>query len=139
MIGDMFNGALKDRVAALAVDLAALHEDERAASAVVPAAVHGGSGQRAAWWPGGLGTPDTAGSQNDVRYAWFADARRLAIERNGKVTVHDTLDHRIGGVAQQQAATSSVSFTSQHGPVDLERLPVVDADAGEVSPQRFRS
>jgi hypothetical protein len=126
MVGAMFDDALKRRVEALAADLAALHEDGAAAASPagrsVAAAV---AGARDAWWPHGLGTPDTAGAQNDVRYAWFAGSRRLAIERGGKVTVYDTLDHRIGGVAQQQGGTSSLSFTSQHGPIDVERLPVV--------------
>jgi hypothetical protein len=60
-----------------------------------------------------------------MRYAWFAQARRLAIESNGQVIVYDTLDHNIGGVSQQQSGGYSVTFSSQYGYVDLSRLPVV--------------
>jgi hypothetical protein len=60
-----------------------------------------------------------------MRYAWFSQARRLAIESNGQVIVYDTLDHQIGGVSQQQSGGYSVSFSSQYGYVDLSRLPVI--------------
>lgn len=63
-----------------------------------------------------------------MRYAWFSQARRLAIESNGQVIIYDTLDHNIGGVSQQQSVGNggySVTFSSQYGYVDLSRLPVV--------------
>ena len=60
-----------------------------------------------------------------MRYAYFAQAHRLAIESNGQVIVYDTLDHSIGGVSQQQSGGYSVTFSSQYGYVDLSRLPVV--------------
>lgn len=85
------------------------------------------SSTSADWWPGDLGRPNSTGSQNDMRYAWFADARRLAIRRGGEVAVYDTQDHRISGVSQQQGGADSVSFSSQHGPVSLDSLPRVDA------------
>ncbi len=77
------------------------------------------------WWPGDLSGPDSTGAQNGVRYAYFAQARRLAIEVNGGVTVYDTLDHQIGGFSQQQSVGGSLSFTSQHGLIDVASLPVV--------------
>ncbi|WP_029001934.1 SHOCT domain-containing protein [Azohydromonas australica] len=92
------------------------------ASLFVPAA---GSSD---WWGPGLGRPNSSGAQNGVRYAYFAQARRLAIELRGRVTVYDTLDHHIGGVSQQQSGSGSLSFTSQHGLVNVERLPVVSVD-----------
>ena len=64
------------------------------------------------------------GSQNDVRYAYFAQSRRLAIEVNGKVTVYDTLDHQISGFSQQQSRGASLTFASQHGLVAVASLPV---------------
>ncbi len=82
--------------------------------------------------PGGrtvLGQPATSGSQNDTRYAFFPESRRLAIETGGRVTLYDTGDHQIGGVSQQQGSSYSLSFTSQHGPVRLEELPVVGEPA----------
>ena len=96
----------------------------RASLFVPPAA-----GTLSHWWPADLGTPASTGAQNDVRYAYFAHARRLAIEMNGRVTVYDTLDHRIGGFSQQQSLGGSLSFHSQHGLVDVASLPVVSADA----------
>ena len=124
MIGDMFNSGLKARVVALCEELAPL-------AAAMPAESRGFSGQGfgGSWWPDGLGQPATSGAQNDARYAFFPEARRLAIETGGRVTLYDTGDHRIGGVSQQQGASRSLSFTSQHGPVSLDTLPVVDGPA----------
>ncbi|HET9644690.1 MAG TPA: SHOCT domain-containing protein [Burkholderiaceae bacterium] len=84
----------------------------------------GGHGQ---WWPGDLGWPNSTGAQNGIRYAYFAQPRRLAIEVNGRVTVYDTLDHQIGGFSQQQSFGSSLSFTSQYGLIDVANLPVVSS------------
>ena len=93
-------------------------------SLFVPAA-QGSSGN---WWPAELGSPSGSGSQNNMRYAYFANARRLAVEINGHVTVYDTLDHQIGGVSQQQGAGASLTFTSQYGTVPVASLPVVSID-----------
>jgi hypothetical protein len=68
-----------------------------------------------------------------VRYAYFAPARRLAIDLNGHVTVYDTLDHRIGGFSQQQSGGSSLSFSSQHGLIDVTQLPVVGSNASSTA------
>jgi hypothetical protein len=73
------------------------------------------------------------GVQSGVRYAYFAQARRLAIEIGGKVTVYDTLDHQIGSFSQQQSHGGSLSFSSQYGLVDVATLPVVSADGGATS------
>jgi hypothetical protein len=77
------------------------------------------------WWGPDLKFPNTSGGQNGMRYAYFAQAHRLAIESNGQVIVYDTLDHNIGGVSQQQSGGYSVTFSSQYGYVDLSRLPVI--------------
>ena len=75
------------------------------------------------WWPDGLGNPASSGAQNDLRYAFFPDRQRLAIEQNGKVTQYDTGDHKISGVSQQQSGSGGTPrFTSQHGDVDLGSL-----------------
>ena len=76
------------------------------------------------WWPGDLRWPNSTGAQNGVRYAYFAQAQRLAIEVNGRVTVYDTLDHQIGGFSQQQSIGGSVSFNSQYGLIDVASLPI---------------
>lgn len=80
------------------------------------------------WWPGGLGHPNSTGSQAGMRYAYFARARRLAIERSGTVTLYDTQDHALGGVSKQkQNLSAPLQFDSQHGPIDVASLPVVAA------------
>lgn len=80
------------------------------------------------WWPGDLRWPTSTGAQNAVRYAYFAPARRLAIEVNGRVTVYDTLDHQISGFSQQQSHGGSLSFSSQYGLIDVASLPVISSD-----------
>ncbi len=129
MVSDMFNRQLASRVDALCRELAWLLANQ-------PELFWSGSQSQfqtglcepatsAHWWPAELHQPDSSGAQNGVRYAYFADARRLAIELDGKVTVYDTLDHRISGFSQQQSRSASLAFSSQHGWVDVDGLPVV--------------
>jgi len=80
------------------------------------------------WWPRELGTPSAIGSQNSVRYAYFADNHRLAVTTGGEPWVYDTMDHQIGGFGQQQGGGQSITFTSQHGTVNLSTLPVISRD-----------
>ena len=141
MVGDMFNNALKAKVDGLCSELSTLLANQAvlagpvssqsqsqggtqqgpAVSLFVPAAP-GSAGQ---WWPADLGIPSATGAQNNLRYAYFPAARRLAVEINGHVTVYDTGDHQIGGVSQQQSMGASLTFTSQFGLVRLADLPVV--------------
>ncbi|AUX35637.1 MULTISPECIES: SHOCT domain-containing protein [Sorangium] len=153
MIGDMFNSALKATVEGLCAELSNLLASQPFAPApagypaqrgqqqqqqggsgglggspvslFVPAS-GGGSGS---WWPGELGAPSSSGSQNNIRYAVFPGARRLAVDVDGRVSVYDTLDHQIGGVSQQQGSGSSATFTSQYGVVSVQSLPLVSGDA----------
>ena len=83
----------------------------------------GGGGSQ--WWPEDLGSPSSSGSQNDIRYAFFPQARRLAVQRDGQVSLFDTEDHSIGGVSQQQGGGSSLTFTSQYGTVSTLSLPLI--------------
>ena len=83
---------------------------------------------KANWWPQELGPPSAIGSQNTVRYAYFANSHRLAVTTGGQPWVYDTLDHRIGGFGQQQGDGQSITFTSQYGTVNLSTLPVVSRD-----------
>ncbi|MEO9150375.1 MAG: hypothetical protein ABI212_13560 [Burkholderiaceae bacterium] len=80
------------------------------------------------WWPKGLSNPSSSGSQNDLKYAFFPDQQRLAIQQGGKVTQYDTGDHQISGVSQQQSGSSGgmPKFTSQKGDVNLSSLKQVD-------------
>lgn len=63
-----------------------------------------------------------------MRNAYFAPARRLAIEVNGRVTVYDTLDHQISGFSQQQSSGGSLSFSSQYALIDVATVPVISID-----------
>ena len=77
------------------------------------------------WWPEGLGEhPNSAGGQNETRYAFFGETQRLAVDLGGgDIQVYDTADHRISGVQQQQDGSGrKVTFTSQHGEVALDKL-----------------
>lgn len=85
-------------------------------------------GTSADWWGPSLRWPNSTGAQNGVRYAYFAQAKRLAIELSGKVTIYDTLDHLIGGFSQQQSYGGDLSFNSQYGLIDVTTLPVVSID-----------
>jgi len=85
------------------------------------------------WWGADLRWPTSTGAQNGVCYAYFAQARRLAIEVGGRVTLYDTLDHQIGGFSQQQGASGSLTFSSQYGLVDVARLPILNVDGASSS------
>ncbi len=81
------------------------------------------------WWPGALGdSPNSSGGQNDVRYAYFGQTHRLAVDSgDGKATVYDTGDHEIHGVQQAQGGDrSGWVFTSQKGEVKLSELKKID-------------
>jgi len=86
-----------------------------------------GTGQ-ADWWPADLGQAGSVGAQNNLRYAYFPNARRLAIDVNGHITVYDTGDHQIGGFSQQQSGDQSLSFNSQFGLVRVADLPIITGE-----------
>lgn len=120
MIGDMFNTELKARVDGLCRDLAAAPSPIPAAAEEQPSQTGQGD-----WWPDGLGTASATGAQNDMRYACFPEQRRLAVMQDGRVRLYDTGDHRISGFSQQQSSSQNLTFTSQHGPVQLQDLAEV--------------
>ncbi len=123
-VGDMFNTALKDKVNALCTELARSGDLSKSDAPTPP---HQDDKQQAAhgdWWPQDLGRPSATGSQNGMRYACFPDARRVAVEQAGRVTLYDSGDHRISGVSQSQSGTQELSFSSQNGTVRASELPV---------------
>lgn len=132
MVGDMFNNHLKNVVSGLCADLSNLLASSQV-YAPVPfrnTAVTSSPSVSNNWWPAELGFPSSSGGQNDARYAYFPQVRRLAIERAGVVTIYDTLDHQIGGVQQQQTGPwGSLSFSSQRGTFTVESLPTVSSNA----------
>lgn len=79
-----------------------------------------------AWWPHAWGSPNSSGGQNDVQYAYFADPRRLAVKRQGKITFYDTGAHRISGVSQSQSGDEGDAvFSTADGVVHLHDLKIV--------------
>ena len=148
MVSDMFNNHLKGRVDGLCTELASLVANQpdlvRSGSFQsqsqnnTSCALQGGNGFGPAslfvpgstgdWWPADLRWPNSTGAQNGVRYAYFAQARRLVIDIGGTVTVYDTLDHQIGGFSQQQSVGGTLSFNSQYGLMDVANLPVVSSN-----------
>jgi hypothetical protein len=155
MLGDMFNNGLKNSVGNLCQELANLianepnliqtgsfqsqnqgnqeqanyannspQQNHSNSDNAVSLFVSGGDSQN--WWTSiGLQFPNSTGKQNDIRYAYFAGIRRLAIQLHGDITLYDTLDHQIGGFSQQQGNDASLTFTSQYGLIDIKSLPVI--------------
>ncbi len=145
MLGDMFNHTLKGNVDGLCNEISGILANQPGLlqSGSFQSQSQGGAGHqhqssgapRAAsslfvpnpddnWWPEELGTPNSTGSQNNTRYAYFANKCRLAVKTGSDVWVYDTLNHQIGGFSQQQSGGSSITFSSQYGTVDLNTLPV---------------
>ena len=131
MIGDMFNQGLKFRVDNLCNELS----DALARDPSLAPAQPSGSGFGGNWWPTEFGSPSSSGAQNDMRYAFFPNSRRLVIGAHGQTTTYDTGEHMISGVSQQQSGSQSLVFTSQFGTVRLEELNRIDGE----SPQGLRS
>lgn len=146
MVSDLFNYQLKNRVDSICNDISNLlstHQLVPFSGSFQSQSQNGVSSQTQAagsigstnslfepdpttnWWPTEFGSPSATGSQNNVRYAYFSAARRLAVMTGGDVWVYDTLDHNIGGFSQQQGAGGSITFSSQFGTVNLSTLPVV--------------
>ncbi len=151
MIGDMFNQGLKYRVDGLCKDLSNLlrnqplwqpearsyqsqsHQSQsQGGGDGVSLFVSRSGGGGGSWWPADLGSPGSTGAQNDMRYAYFPNARRLALNINGQVRVYDTGDHMVSGFSQQQSGDQSVTFNSQYGIVRVADLPLV-FPAGDVA------
>lgn len=150
MIGDMFNQGLKQRVDALCNDLAGVlrRQDVFARPEKASASSSSGSWQSQNynisgasvslfaqgfgrnWWPDGLGAASSSGGQNDLQYAYFPDAHRLAIKQADRITIYDSGDHNISGVSQQQGGDQTLTFTSQHGVVHLSDLKVASPEQG---------
>ena len=156
MLGDMFNNYLKGRVDSLCWDISNILATQpgllRTGSFQSQSQGGGAYQQQAAgapmgasslfvpdpesnWWPSELGSPSATGAQNNVRYAYFANGRRLAVKTGTEVWVYDTLDHQIGGFSQQQGMGGSITFTSQYGTVNLATLPPVSRNGQPVMPE----
>jgi len=131
MIGDMFNNDLKYRISNVCNELAGFVRSQPAASFQSQSQSGGAgvslfaAGASGGWWPAELGSPASVGSQNDLRYAYFPAARRLAIQQGGQVRVYDSGEHQISGFAQAQGGDQTLTFTSQHGLVRVADLALI--------------
>ena len=138
-IADMFNDGLKAQVTAACEEMAQRVPGEGATSLGSGHAqqhqVHGADEATsekapttsgfAGWWPENLGAPASSGAQNDMRYACFPDLHRLAIERNGKVTIYDTGHYRLTGFSQQQSTTQDLVFSGPDGTVRTDSFRII--------------
>ena len=80
------------------------------------------------WWPQNLGdSPDSAGGQNDFRYAYFRRANRLVMqEGDAKPRTFNTTGYTISGAHQQQGSgKSEIVLSTAEGDVDLSKLAEV--------------
>lgn len=152
MIGDMFNNGLKMTVDQMCTECANHLRGVQVYAPPPPPPpgswqgqsqgggsslfVSGGQQQGGfnSWWPQGLGQPSSTGSQNDMSYAVFPQARRLAIRLGGQVTVYDLGDHEVWGFSQQQGYDQSLTFSSQFGVVRVADLPMVSVDGRDMAP-----
>ena len=145
MVSDLFNYQLKNTVNNLCSELSnhlAANQSGNAPSSFQSQSQNGSSSQAQSnglggqnalfapdpereWWPSNLGSPNAIGSQNNVAYAYFGSARRLAVKTGDSVWVYDTGDHQIGGFSQQQGTGGTITFSSQFGTVNLLSLNVV--------------
>lgn len=128
MVGDMFNSGLQNMVSNLCGELS-----NAMASTLFfeqPSRAMGGS-----VWPEWLGQPASSGGQNQSRYAYFPQARRLAFDHGDgrEIVLLDTGDHQIGGFSQQQSGYGDpfggISVSSQFGQFALSSFPIARADA----------
>lgn len=137
MIGDMFNNGLKYRVDMLCQELAGVLRDMPVFAPPPPPQggqqqwQGGGFGMMSGgnWWPAELGSPASSGGQNDMRYAHFPQAGRLAVQLGGTTRLYDTGGLQIYGVSQQQGFGQSLSFSTSQGEMRLEDLRPVDGPA----------
>ena len=70
----------------------------------------------------------TSGSSAEMRYAYFPQNRRLAVEWRGVVTIYDTAEYQFRGMLQAHPAESvGMSILTQRGRVRLTDLASVSA------------
>jgi hypothetical protein len=123
MLGDMFNNGLKAQVDGLCHELATLWR-EGGVFVPLPAGAAGGFGGN--WWPADLGTPATSGAQNDMAYAYFPQAARLALKNGSLVQLFDTTGFSIFGVSQQQGGPAqTLVFATDRGPMSTLQMPLI--------------
>jgi hypothetical protein len=70
----------------------------------------------------------TSGTSPDMRYAYFPQNRRLAVEWQGVLTIYDTAEYQFRGMIQAHSAeTVGISILTQRGRVRLTDLATISA------------
>ncbi len=77
-------------------------------------------------WPLELGIASTSGSSPDMRYAYFPQNRRLAVEWHGVLTIYDTAEFQFRGMLRAHASEAiGISILTQRGRIRLSDLATV--------------
>jgi hypothetical protein len=77
-------------------------------------------------WPAELGIASTSGTSPEMRYAYFPQIRRLAVEWHGVLTIYDTAAYQFRGMLQAHSAEAvGTSILTQRGRVRLADLATV--------------
>ena len=82
-----------------------------------------GSETAKSWWPRELGTPSISGSSNDLRYAYFAEKHRLAVDDGQRVKIYDASGEAISGFSSSDGKT--LTFDAANGSRKLSSLKLV--------------
>src|ERR1700685_3451606 len=81
-------------------------------------------------WPSALGIASTSGTSPEMRYAYFPQNRRLAVEWQGVLTIYDTAEYQFRGMLQAHSAEAvGISILTQRGRVRLTDLATIAAPA----------
>ena len=125
MVSRPTDKALKARVDGLCCELAAVlsGSDTAAPRAIARNWEHVDESE--SWWPATFGHPATSGEQNGVRYAYFPEQRRLLLQQGARIDAYDTSGHHITGAAQQQGHGSSLTFSTDRGPISTSQLKCI--------------
>lgn len=68
-----------------------------------------------------------------MRYAYFPQKRRLAVEWQGVLTIYDTADYQFRGMlSPQSSAGVEISISTQRGRIRLTDLAAVLPSTGPV-------
>jgi hypothetical protein len=79
-------------------------------------------------WPSELGIASTSGTSAEMRYAYFPQNRRLAVESRGILTIYDTAEYQFRGMLEAHSAEAvGVSILTQRGRVRLSDLVTVSS------------
>jgi hypothetical protein len=70
---------------------------------------------KTSWWPPNLRRPSKSGAHGTLKFAFFADKRRLLVESGELLLLFDCGEHQIREVEERFGQESGIVFTSQNG------------------------